>query len=165
VAAFQHGLSCLGAPLPSQAEVRALIGRPALAMLSALGCPAEQADTVFVRHVRPFYLDNFARLARAYPGAAETLEALVRSGWSCQSHHSKPQPEYLAEVISQFDPVAELWHVEDTPEGIEMGLANGAVTVFAEYGYGQLKDRTPHYRIQAPSQLLALVAAERLELA
>ncbi|HXE72191.1 MAG TPA: HAD family hydrolase [Candidatus Nitrosotenuis sp.] len=81
----------------------------------------------------------------------------------CQSGFRKPDPRFLRELIEQFGEVERVLHVEDTEEGIQMGQACGAVTLYATYGFGRLAGCRPDFHIdhlgQVPEILGRLLAA------
>lgn len=186
VLAFQHAFIQMGLEVPSDEAVRRLIGRSALDMLRALGCPPGLEEDAFVRYVRPCYLEHFAALACRYEGTLETLHELSERGYllaactsgtwdvqepalrslglidffsrmqtACRTRLRKPHPAYLGELLAAYGQLQEVWHVEDTEDGVRMGLANQAITVFAEYGYGRCQAVRPHYRTRKMPDLLS----------
>jgi HAD superfamily hydrolase (TIGR01509 family) len=78
--AFARGVEALGLPAPEEAAVVGLIGLSAAEMLRRLGCPDERVHEIYEGHVKPHYLENLPRLARAVDGAADVLSALRRRG-------------------------------------------------------------------------------------
>lgn len=73
------------------------------------------------------------------------------------SQHRKPDVAYLGELVDKFGPAELVLHVEDSEIGLKMGLEFGAVTVFADYGYGTPGPHQPHHRIGRLSELLQVV--------
>lgn len=73
------------------------------------------------------------------------------------SLHRKPDVEYLGELVDRLGPSNSVLHVEDSEIGLKMGLEFGAITVFADYGYGTPGAHQPHHRIQELSDLLQVV--------
>lgn len=80
VEAFSYGLEQIGLPRPERQRVTDLIGRPALDMLARLGCPEERCAEVLQRFVTPRYIECLPVMARAMPGARETLARLTSDG-------------------------------------------------------------------------------------
>ncbi|MBX3170282.1 MAG: HAD family hydrolase [Candidatus Eremiobacteraeota bacterium] len=78
--AFARGVEALGLPTPEEAAVVDLIGLSAAEMLQRLGCPAERVGEIYEGFVKPHYLENLPRLARAVEGAAEVLTQLRQRG-------------------------------------------------------------------------------------
>ena len=73
------------------------------------------------------------------------------------SLHNKPQVRYLQELVERFPSTSNIYHVEDSEVGLQMGLDGGATTIFADYGYGRPGALQPHHRISRLSQILELV--------
>lgn len=190
VEAFSYGLEQLGLGRPRAETVIHLIGKPARQMMLDLGCPEDRVDQAIRDYVSPRYIECLPTLARAMPGARETLQGLVQDGClvgvctsgarevqepvlrqtgllefvqrlqtPCRSRHRKPHPEYLHELIREFPEPGRLFHVEDTEEGVEMGRLGGAVTIFAEYGYGTLTREQADHRIRSVRQVREIVQA------
>lgn len=190
VEAFSFALERIGRRRPPARSVIDLIGKPARQMMLDLGCPEDRVDQAIHEYVSPRYLECLPTLARAMPGARETLQGLVRDGClvgvctsgaravqepvlrqtgllefvqrmqtPCRSQHRKPQPEYLHELIREFPAHGRLFHVEDTEEGVEMGRLGGAVTIFAEYGYGSLTRERADHQIHNVGQVRDIVRA------
>ncbi len=185
--AFTYGLEQCGLPRPDRQEVVSLIGLKASIMLEKLGCPPDQTAAVFTQYVKPFYLDNLPTLAAPMPEAVDVLTTLQQRGYrvlACtsgdrriqtsalqgvglwdaiermqaadDSQYSKPDPRSLQELLADY-PSETLLHVEDAEVGIRMGHACGAVTIFADYGYGSLPEEVPvHHRLPQLSDLLAI---------
>lgn len=78
--AFARGVEALGLPTPQEEEVVGLIGLSAAEMLQRLGCPADRVTEIYEGFVKPHYLENLPRLARAVEGAAEVLTQLRQRG-------------------------------------------------------------------------------------
>ena len=78
--AFAYGVQALGLPTPAEEAVVSLIGLSAAEMLRRLGCPAERVAEIYEGFVKPHYLENLPRLARAVDGAAEVLTELRQRG-------------------------------------------------------------------------------------
>jgi phosphoglycolate phosphatase len=185
--AFAHGIEALGLPRPDRQSVISLVGLKATLMLEKLGCPAAKTGEIFRQFVQPFYLENLPSLASPMPKAEQVLATLrernyrilaCTSGdrltqtaalkgiglWDAiekmqaadDSAYAKPDPRYLTELLADYD-YQTLWHVEDAEVGIRMGQACGAVSIFAEYGYGSLPaDLTVDHRLQNLTDLLAI---------
>jgi phosphoglycolate phosphatase len=187
--AFAYGLEQIGRRRPEREAVLSLVGLKASQMLECLGCPPELIQPTFSDWVRPFYLENLPALARPMAGAAQVLAELKNQGYrilACtsgdrrtqtaalkavglweaievmqaadDSAYAKPDPRYLQELLA---PCAYqiLLHVEDAEVGIRMGQACGAVSIFAEYGFGALPpDLSVDYRLQALTELPAIAA-------
>lgn len=82
VQAFRYGLEQVDVTVAGREPILSLVGLPATEMLRRLGCPEEKVLSVFNDHVRPFYMENLAALATAYPGAERILTELKSSGFS-----------------------------------------------------------------------------------
>jgi phosphoglycolate phosphatase len=82
------------------------------------------------------------------------LEAMQTPDDSC---YHKPQVEYFQELLDRIGYQGQVVHVEDSQVGLQMGLDWGAITVFADYGFGTPEPLKPHYRIQSLGQLLEVV--------
>lgn len=190
VEAFSYALEQLGHGRPAAGRVTELIGKPARQMLLDLGCPEDRVDQALHDYVNPRFMECLPSLARAMPGARETLKGLVEDGClvgvctsgtravqepllrqtgllefvhrlqtPCRSEHRKPHPEYLHELVREFPEPARIFHVEDTEEGVQMGRLGGAVTIFAEYGYGNLTREQADHRIGHVRQVREIVQA------
>lgn len=75
------------------------------------------------------------------------------------SRYYKPQVEYFQELLDRIQYQGRVVHVEDSQVGLQMGLEWGAITVFADYGFGKPDPLSPHYRIQSLNQLLEVLDA------
>lgn len=75
------------------------------------------------------------------------------------SRYYKPQIEYFQELLDRIQYQGPVVHVEDSHVGLQMGLEWGAITVFADYGFGKPDPLTPHHRIQALKGLLTVIDA------
>lgn len=74
------------------------------------------------------------------------------------SAFGKPDPRYLGELLESFETDKGFYHVEDSEWGVRMGRDCGAVTIFADYGYGSLPDEVQaDHRIQALPELLGII--------
>ncbi|MFM1842974.1 MAG: hypothetical protein RLZZ490_1712 [Cyanobacteriota bacterium] len=185
--AFAYGIEALGLPRPDRQAVISLVGLKATLMLEKLGCPAAKTGDIFEQFVKPFYIDNLPRLAAPMPDAEGVLVTLKQRGYrilACtsgdrpiqtaalkgvglwdaiekmqaadDSRFCKPDPRYLQELLADYD-YQTLLHVEDAEVGIRMGQACGAVSIFAEYGYGSLPaDLEVDYRLATLTDLLAI---------
>ncbi|AIE72930.1 MULTISPECIES: HAD family hydrolase [unclassified Synechocystis] len=185
--AFAYGIEQLGLPKPDRQTLISLVGLKASLMLEKLGCPAEEGARIFRDFVQPFYIENLPRLAAPMPQAATVLQSLKQRGyrilactsgdrrtqtaalkgvglWSAiegmhaadDSQFAKPDPRYLQELLAPYD-YQTLLHVEDAEVGIRMGQACGAVSIFAEYGYGSLPADLPvDYRLTQLADILAI---------
>jgi phosphoglycolate phosphatase len=152
-----------------------------------LGCPRQEVERIFKDFVQPFYIENLPQLAASMPNAVTILGTLKQrdyrilactSGdrrtqtaalqgvglWSAietmvaadDSQFSKPDPRYLQQLLAPYD-YQTLLHVEDAEVGIRMGQACGAVSIFAEYGYGSLPNDLPvDYRLTQLADILAI---------
>ncbi len=70
------------------------------------------------------------------------------------SERKKPDPHYLGELVHRCGKFRRVVHVEDIEEGCLMGRRFGAVTVFAEYGYGSWSGHEePDHRIHSLAEL------------
>jgi len=78
--AFAHGVEALGLPTPEEGAVVGLIGLSAAEMLRRLGCPPDRVAEIYEGFVKPHYLENLPRLARAVEGAVEVLTQLRQRG-------------------------------------------------------------------------------------
>ncbi len=78
--AFARGVEALGLPTPAEEAVVDLIGLSAAEMLQRLGCPSERVGEIYEGFVKPHYLKNLPRLARAVEGAADVLTQLRQRG-------------------------------------------------------------------------------------
>ena len=78
--AFARGVEALGLPTPEEEAVVGLIGLSAVELLQRLGCPPERAREIYEGFVKPHYLKNLPRLARAVEDAAEVLTQLRQRG-------------------------------------------------------------------------------------
>ena len=160
--AFACGVEALGLPSPEEETVVGLIGLSAAEMLQRLGCPAERVSEIYEGFVKPHYLENLPRLARAVDGAAEVLTQLRRRGHrvvACTSGDRALQEKALRhiglrELVQRVGHEGPIVHVEDSQVGLQMGLECGVTTVFADYGFGKPEPLTPHFRIQKLTQLL-----------
>ncbi|MBE9240626.1 HAD family hydrolase [Synechocystis salina] len=185
--AFAYGIEQLGLPRPDRQTVVSLVGLKASLMLEKLGCPTEKVERIFKDFVQPFYIENLPQLAAPMPQAGTVLETLKQrdytilactSGdrrtqtaalqgvglWSAietmlaadDSPFAKPDPRYLQQLLAPFD-YQTLLHVEDAEVGIRMGQACGAISIFAEYGYGSLPTDLPvDYRLTQLADILAI---------
>jgi phosphoglycolate phosphatase len=185
--AFVYGIEALGLPRPDRQAVISLVGLKATIMLEKLGCPTEKTGDIFQQFVQPFYIENLPSLASPMPDAAQVLATLKQRGYrilACtsgdrpiqtaalksvglwdaiekmqaadDSRFCKPDPRYLTELLADYD-YQTLLHVEDAEVGIRMGQACGAVSIFAEYGYGSLPaDLTVDHRLTTLTDLLAI---------
>jgi len=185
--AFAHGIEQLGLPKPDRQTVISLVGLKASLMLEKLGCPPGEVGRIFKNFVQPFYIENLPQLAAPMPDAAMVLATLRERGyrilactsgdrrtqtaalqgvglWSAiekmqaadDSQFSKPDPRYLHELLAPYG-YQTLLHVEDAEVGIRMGQACGAVSIFAEYGYGSLPpDLQVDHRLAQLSDILAI---------
>ncbi len=185
--AFAYGIENLGLPRPDRQAVISLVGLKASLMLEKLGCPAGEVGRIFKDFVQPFYIENLPQLAAPMPEAETVLGELKHrdyrilactSGdrrtqtaalkgvglWSAiekmqaadDSQFAKPDRRYLQELLEPYS-YETLFHVEDAEVGIRMGQACGAVTIFAEYGYGSLPpDLTVDYRLTQLADILAI---------
>lgn len=76
------------------------------------------------------------------------------------SRFGKPDPRFLNELLEAFPKEQPVYHVEDSEWGVRMGRECGAVTIFANYGYGELPPEVrPHHIISSLSELLPLIPA------
>ena len=101
VQAFRFGLEQVGLRATDRDAILSLVGLPAVEMLRRLGCPEEAAFEVFDQHVRPFYLENLAGLAKAYPGSRRVLAGLRESGFrvgACTSGDRQTQTAALQAI-------------------------------------------------------------------
>lgn len=185
--AFAYGIEQLGLPKPDRQTVVSLVGLKASLMLEKLGCPRQEVERIFKDFVQPFYIDNLPQLAAPMPNAVTILGTLKQrdyrilactSGdrrtqtaalqgvglWSAietmvaadDSQFAKPDPRYLQQLLAPYD-YQTLLHVEDAEVGIRMGQACGAVSIFAEYGYGSLPNDLPvDYRLTQLADILAI---------
>ncbi|MBE9176560.1 HAD family hydrolase [Synechocystis salina LEGE 06155] len=185
--AFAYGIEQLGLPRPDRQTVVSLVGLKASLMLEKLGCPRQEVERIFKDFVQPFYIDNLPQLAAPMPKAVTVLATLKQRGyrilactsgdrrtqtaalqgvglWSAietmlaadDSPFAKPDPRYLQQLLAPYN-YQSLWHVEDAEVGIRMGQACGAVSVFAEYGYGSLPvDLSVDYRLSQLADILAI---------
>ncbi|QUS61196.1 HAD family hydrolase [Synechocystis sp. PCC 7338] len=185
--AFAYGIEQLGLPRPDRQAVISLVGLKASLMLEKLGCPKEKVESIFKDFVQPFYIENLATLAAPMPKAVTVLATLQERGyrilactsgdrrtqtaalqgvglWSAietmlaadDSPFAKPDPRYLQQLLAPYD-YQTLLHVEDAEVGIRMGQACGAVSIFAEYGYGSLPADLPvDYRLTQLADILAI---------
>lgn len=75
-----------------------------------------------------------------------------------RSTRKKPDPHYLGELVERMGSPRRVVHVEDLEEGVLMGRRFGAVTVFAEYGYGRWSsDEQPDHRIGSLDELVPIL--------
>lgn len=75
-----------------------------------------------------------------------------------RSTRKKPDPLYLGELVERMGSPRRVVHVEDIEEGCLMGRRFGAVTVFAEYGYGNWSSpEEPDHRIWSLAELEAIL--------
>jgi phosphoglycolate phosphatase len=187
--AFAYGIEALGLPRPDRQAVISLVGLKATLMLEKLGCPPPQSEEIVRQYVQPFYIANLPDLAFPMPDAHRVLETLTARGYrilACtsgdrrtqtaalkgvglwdaiekmqaadDSRFSKPDPRYLQELLTGY-PYQRLLHVEDTDVGIRMGQACGAISIFADYGYGSLPaDLVVDYRLATLTDLLAIAS-------
>ncbi len=185
--AFAYGIEQLGLPKPDRQTVVSLVGLKASLMLEKLGCPRQEVERIFKDFVQPFYIENLPQLAASMPNAVTILGTLKQrdyrilactSGdrrtqtaalqgvglWSAietmlaadDSPFAKPDPRYLQQLLAPYD-YQTLLHVEDAEVGIRMGQACGAVSIFAEYGYGSLPNDLPvDYRLTQLADILAI---------
>jgi phosphoglycolate phosphatase len=185
--AFAYGIEALGLPRPDRQSVISLVGLKATIMLEKLGCPAAKTGEIFQQFVQPFYIENLPSLASPMPNAERVLATLkgrnyrilaCTSGdrrtqtaalkgvglWDAiekmqaadDSSYCKPDPRYLTELLTDYD-YQTLLHVEDAEVGIRMGQACGAISIFADYGYGSLPaDLSVDYRLATLVDLLAI---------
>lgn len=76
------------------------------------------------------------------------------------SLYGKPDRRFLMELLSKFDDIGQIFHVEDSEVGLLMGRECQAVTIYASYGNGQLTgaiepDRTIASLEELPLAILA----------
>lgn len=134
--------------LPRYLEVLPVLARPmpgaaaTLARLAGAGCRLAACTSGVLAVQRP---------------VLEQTGLLPLLGWiqtPCQSRFRKPDPRFLQELLDRLPaPAGPVVHVEDLEEGVAMGRAVGAVTVFADYGYGALTVERPDFRIGALPEL------------
>ena len=185
--AFAYGIERLGLPRPDRQTVVSLVGLKASLMLEKLGCPRQEVERIFKDFVQPFYIENLPQLAAPMPNAVTVLTTLKQrdyrilactSGdrrtqtaalqgvglWSAietmlaadDSPFAKPDPRYLQQLLAPYD-YQTLLHVEDAEVGIRRGQACGAVSIFAEYGYGSLPaDLSVDHRLSQLADILAI---------
>lgn len=185
--AFAYGIEKLGLPRPDRQDVISLVGLKAGLMLEKLGCPPGEVDRIFKEFVQPFYIENLPQLANPMPLAGQILTELKKRGyrilactsgdrrtqtaalkgvglWSAiekmqaadDSQFAKPDRRYLQQLLEPYG-YQTLLHVEDAEVGIRMGQACGAVSIFAEYGYGSLPaDLQVDYRLTQLAEILAI---------
>lgn len=154
----------LGCPEDRARELYESVVKPHyLQHLSELAHPVADADAT-LRRLRA----DGCRVAACTSGDRQTQEQAMRhiGLWEHledmqtpdDSSYRKPQVEYLAELVRRLGHEGPVIHVEDSPVGLAMGLEWGAVTVFADYGYGEPGELQPHHRIGRLSQLPEIVA-------
>jgi len=90
VGCMEHAFAALGLPVPPREVLASNVGPPLREMLVEAGVPEERADDA-VLHYRERYLEWGAYQAELYPGMAELIEALARSGHRLATATSKAE--------------------------------------------------------------------------
>ncbi len=156
-------LRCLGCPVDRLDDIFEEVVKPHyLNNLHRLAQPVEGAEKVLSVLRNQGY-----RVAACTSGDRRTQEqALGQLGLldffedmqtPDDSSYNKPQVEYLQELLERLDYQGPIIHVEDSKVGLRMGLECGATTVFADYGFGDPGELSPHHRISSLEQLLSLL--------
>ncbi|ATB27508.1 HAD family hydrolase [Melittangium boletus] len=160
IASFQYGLARLGMPVPSEAEVRTLIGHPLEAMYAHFA--PEQVPTLCALY-REHYPRNFTTRSRPYPGVVDFLGNLRERGYSLaiattkrtdmarrfvealgltsavdhvqgtDGFPHKPAPDVIHRALAALG-TEGLWMVGDTTHDILAGKAAGLRTYAVTWG-------------------------------
>ena len=156
-------LRCLGCPVERLDDIFEDVVKPHyLENLQHLARPVAGAERV-LSHLR----EQGYRVAACTSGDRRTQEqALGQLGLldffedmqtPDDSSYNKPQVEYLQELLQRLGYAGPIIHVEDSKVGLRMGLECGATTIFADYGFGDPGELSPHHRISSLEQLLSLL--------
>ncbi|OJH41567.1 HAD family hydrolase [Cystobacter ferrugineus] len=160
IASFQYALESLKLPVPSDAEVRALVGLP-LEDMYAHFAPDHVPELCAI--YREYYPRNFVKRSRPFPGAVELLRTLRERGYtlaiattkrtdmarrfvealgltSALDHIQgtdgfphKPAPDVIQRALAALGSEG-LWMVGDTTHDILAGRAAGLRTYAVTWG-------------------------------
>ena len=160
IASFQYAFTRLGLRVPSDAEVRVLIGHPLEAMYAHFAPEHVAALSTLYREHYPL---NFTTRSRPYPGVVETLGLLRERGYrlaiattkrtdmarrfvealglaSALDHVQgtdgfphKPAPDVIHRALAALG-AQGLWMVGDTVHDIQAGKAAGLRTYAVTWG-------------------------------
>jgi phosphoglycolate phosphatase len=160
IASFQYGLGSLKLPVPSDAQVRALIGHPLEDMYAHFAPGHVPALCALYRE---HYPRNFVTRSRPFPGAVELLRTLRERGYSLaiattkrtdmarrfvealglmpavdhvqgtDGFPHKPAPDVIQRALAALG-TEGLWMVGDTTHDILAGRAAGLRTYAVTWG-------------------------------
>ncbi|RKH00295.1 HAD family hydrolase [Corallococcus sp. CA047B] len=160
IGSFLHGFTHLGLPVPSIAEVRALIGQPLDVMYTQF---APEHVTGLCAAYREHYPLNFLNHSRPFPGVVQVLRTLRERGYLLAVattkrsdmarrfvealgmegllHHvqgtdgfpHKPAPDVLHRALAALG-TEGLWMVGDTTLDLRAGRAAGLRTYAVTWG-------------------------------
>ncbi|WP_370451736.1 HAD family hydrolase [Corallococcus sp. CA031C] len=160
IGSFLHGFTHLGLPVPSIAEVRALIGQPLDVMYTQF---APEHVTGLCAAYREHYPLNFLNHSRPFPGVVQVLRTLRERGYLLAVattkrsdmarrfvqalgmegllHHvqgtdgfpHKPAPDVLHRALAALK-TEGLWMVGDTTLDLRAGRAAGLRTYAVTWG-------------------------------
>ena len=159
-----------GLPIPSDEELRTIVGPPLHESFVRFGIPAEEADEA-VKVYRSRYLTVGKYENYPYPGIREVLEKLKALGHTLYVATSKPEAtsvdilnhfelasyfdiiagasfdrsrsskeDVIAYLLSQCDDYEEKVMVGDTAFDVIGAKAHGIPTVGVSWGYGTVED-------------------------
>jgi phosphoglycolate phosphatase len=111
IASFQHGLAALELPVPSEAQVRAVIGLPLEDMYERFA--PHQVPTLCALY-REHYPRNFVNRSRPFPGAVELLRTLRERGYSLAIATTK-----RTDMARRFIEALGLTHALDHVQGTD----------------------------------------------
>jgi phosphoglycolate phosphatase len=172
ISSFQYGFTRLELPVPTDAEVRPLIGHP-LEDMYARFAPSHVAPLCAA--YREHYANNFVNRSRPYPGVPELLRTLRERGYTLaiattkrtdmarrfvealgmtaavdhvqgtDGFPHKPAPDVIHRALGALG-TEGLWMVGDTTHDIQAGRAAGLRTYAVTWGNhdaGLLATATP----------------------
>jgi phosphoglycolate phosphatase len=161
ISSFMHGFASLGMPVPSEAEVRPLIGHPLEAMYAHFS--PEHAAALCVAY-REHYPLHFADRSRPFPGVLEVLRTLRTRGYrlaiattkrtdmarrfvtalgldvevdyvqGTDGFPHKPAPDVIFRALEGLGGAEGLWMVGDTTHDLHAGRAAGLRTYGVTWG-------------------------------
>lgn len=176
ISSFQYGFSRFGLPVPGEAEVRALVGRP-LDEMYARFAPPERV-TALCAIYREHYVLNFVARSKPYPGVPEVLATLRARGYALaiattkrpdmarrfvealglahlvdhvqgtEGFPPKPAPDVIHRALEALG-ARGLWMVGDTAHDIRAGRAAGLQTYAVTWG----TDSSAQLRAAEPNEL------------
>ncbi|QRO00301.1 HAD-IA family hydrolase [Archangium violaceum] len=162
IASFQYSLMSLGLPVPTDTEVRVLIGHPLEEMFEhfAPGQDVTRLCSIYREH----YPRNFVNRSRPFPGVLELLRTLRERGYKLaiattkrtdmarrfvealgmmpmvdhvqgtDGFPHKPAPDVIHRALGALGGAKGLWMVGDTTADMQAGRAAGLRTYGVTWG-------------------------------